>query len=214
MLYSQLLSEWQIEIIEQSKLQRLEIPKEEIEAIYEQAKKLDFFIQSLMKLSRLETGIITVNPKYGDIRTILSSVKQQFTLKAEQKGIWFEVEEIKNLSGFAIFDQKWTIEAISNIIDNAIKYTSSGGKVFIHIEEYVMFLRIDIIDTGIGIEETEQGSIFTRFYRSPKVSEQTGLGLGLYLARQVIKAQNGYIKVKSELGKGSTFSVFLLKKKD
>lgn len=214
MLYSELLKDWQMEIIEQKKMQELEMPKEEIEAIYEQAKKLDFFIQSLMKLSRLETGIITINPSYGDIRTVLSSVKQQFILKAKQKGIRFEIEEIENLSGFAVFDQKWTMEAISNIIDNAIKYTKSGGKVFIHIEEYIIFLRIDIIDTGIGIEETEQGSIFTRFYRSSKVSEQTGLGLGLYLAREVIKAQNGYIKVKSEVGKGSTFSVFLLRKKD
>lgn len=200
-LYAQLLEEWQMEL--------QEIPLEEIQAICEQAKKLDFFIQSLVKLSRLETGIITVNPKCQDIREVLFSIKQQFMTKAEQKLLAFEVEEV---SGLAVFDRKWTIEAISNIVDNAIKYTPRGGKISIKIEQYVMFLRIDIIDNGIGIREEEQGNIFTRFYRSAEVSEEAGLGLGLYLAREVIKAQNGYIKVTSKPKRGSIFSVFLLRK--
>lgn len=206
-LYSQLLEEWQMEITKQE----IELPIEELRAIREQAKKLDFFIQSLVKLSRLETGIIAVNAKRQDIQIVLSSIKQQFMPKAEQKGIKLQIEDI---SEFAVFDQKWTIEAIGNIVDNAIKYTLSNGNISVHIEKYVIFLRIDIIDNGIGIQEAEQGKIFTRFYRSSEVSEKEGLGLGLYLAREIIKAQNGYIKVTSKPGQGSIFSVFLLRKEE
>lgn len=209
LLYSQLLEEWKREA--EDKMQELYFPAEEIEAIQEQAQKLDFFIQSFVKLSRLETGIITVNVKYQEIRPVLLSIKQQYLPKAEQKGIRFELKETGEVSGAAVFDRKWTVEAVGNIVDNAIKYTPASGKVSINIEEYVSFLRIDVIDTGIGILEKEQGNIFTRFYRSPEVSEQTGLGLGLYLAREVVRAQNGYIKVTSSPGKGSAFSIFLPK---
>ena len=75
-----------------------------------------------------------------------------------------------------------------------------------------MFVRIDIEDTGIGIKEEETAKIFTRFYRSPAVSSEEGVGIGLYLTRKIIEKEGGYIKVCSQLGKGSVFSVFLPKK--
>lgn len=203
MLYSQLLEEGHLTEHEQN-----QEFMEEIYAIREQAEKLDFLIQSLVKLSRLETGIITVNPKKQSIGTVLSALKQQFLPMAVQKEIQFEVEDSTEL---AVFDRKWTMEAVANIVDNAIKYTPCGGKVSISVECYAMFVRINIVDTGIGISETEQGSIFTRFYRSAAVGEKQGVGIGLYLAREIIKAQNGYIKVASKTGEGSMFSVFLLR---
>lgn len=111
----------------------------------------------------------------------------------------------------AVFDRKWTIEAAANILDNAVKYTPEGGKISVHIIPYSMFLRLDVSDNGIGIKEDEQGKIFTRFYRSGTVRNEQGTGTGLYIAREVMKAQDGYIKVKSEKGQGSTFSLFFLK---
>ena len=111
----------------------------------------------------------------------------------------------------AYIDLKWTIEAISNIVDNAIKYTPNNGTIEIWTVEYEMFLKIDIKDNGIGIREEEISKIFQRFYRSVQVSNEPGGGIGLYLCREIIQAENGYIKVKSEPEKGSTFSVFLPK---
>ena len=74
-----------------------------------------------------------------------------------------------------------------------------------------MFCRVDFSDTGIGMTEEELAFIFKRFYRSPRVAKEEGVGIGLYLARQIILAEGGYIKVSSQVGKGSCFSVFLPK---
>ncbi|MGL4790465.1 MAG: sensor histidine kinase, partial [Phocaeicola sp.] len=103
----------------------------------------------------------------------------------------------------------WTAEALYNIIDNAIKYTPSGGSVRISVTAYQLFCRIDVTDTGIGISEDETAKIFSRFYRSQQVTDKDGVGLGLYLAREIMAAQGGYIKVASKSDCGSVFSVFL-----
>ncbi len=203
-LYSQLLEE---ELLLTGNKDNTEA-RENIHAILEQAGKMDFFLQMLVKLSRLEKGIIKVRPQKQCIGDILKPLRQQYGLKAEHKNIELEIEDSAEI---AIFDRKWTIEAVANIIDNAIKYTKEGGKVSINIIPYSIFLRLDVSDNGIGIKEEEQGKIFTRFYRSDNVCMEQGTGAGLYIAREVMEAQNGYIKVKSEEGKGSTFSLFFLK---
>lgn len=200
-LYSQLLEE---ELLLTGNKDNTEA-RENIHAILEQAGKMDFFLQMLVKLSRLEKGIIKVRPQKQCIGDILKPLRQQYGLKAEHKNIELEIEDSAEI---AIFDRKWTIEAVANIIDNAIKYTKEGGKVSINIIPYSIFLRLDVSDNGIGIKEEEQGKIFTRFYRSDNVCMEQGTGAGLYIAREVMEAQNGYIKVKSEEGKGSTFSLF------
>ena len=83
------------------------------------------------------------------------------------------------------------------------------GRIAISCQAYDMFARIDISDTGPGISEEEVPKIFERFYRSPKASQKDGVGLGLFLAREIIAAEGGYIKVSSAPGRGSVFSVFL-----
>lgn len=176
--------------------------------IEEQTKKLNFLIQSLVKISRLESGMMTVMPKNNKIRGLID--KLDYEAAAKQKGISFAVGEAPDLMAF--FDAKWTLEALSNIVDNAVKYTPAGGKVEISAEDYEMFVRIDVKDTGIGMEEEETAKIFTRFYRSPAVSGESGVGIGLYLAREILNREGGYIKVTSRLGQGSIFSVFLAKR--
>ena len=108
-----------------------------------------------------------------------------------------------------MFDRKWTQEALANIVDNAIKYTAKGGKVSITSKEYELFARIDVSDTGIGIAEVEQAQIFGRFYRSQDAADEKGAGIGLYLAREILTKEGGYIKVSSRPGEGSCFSIFL-----
>jgi Signal transduction histidine kinase len=196
LLYSQLLSEH-------------ELPVDCmvcVKALSAQAEKLNFLISALVKTSRLETGIITVSPQQEAVQRLLDDARQQIMPKAEAKGISVAVEDTE-LS--ACFDLKWTTEAVYNIIDNAVKYTESGGSITIKAIPYELFCRIDITDNGIGIAEHEQSKIFTRFYRSAAVSNQEGVGIGLFLAREILAAEGGYIKVSSVLGRGSTFSVFL-----
>ena len=180
--------------------------QEEIATILEQTEKLDFLIQSLVKLSRMESGIIAVHPEDTTIAQMFASVQQQFNVKVREKNITLS---LCDTDLHVLCDPKWTVEAIGNIVDNAIKYTACGGNVQIKVEQYSFFVKIDIIDDGIGIEKEEIPKIFGRFYRSLSVADQPGVGIGLFLAREIIQAQKGYIKVTSKRGKGSTFSVFL-----
>lgn len=175
--------------------------------INKQAEKLHFLISSLIKTSRLENGIVTVNPKPNKIGDLLAGL--DFKTLAKEKNILLNLPEIPDST--AVFDLKWTLEALSNIVDNALKYTPPGGSVTVSLKEYEMFFRIDVADTGIGLSEEETAKIFTRFYRSPRVYEESGSGLGLYLAREILTKENGYIKAASRQGCGSTFSVFLPK---
>ena len=138
---------------------------------------------------------------------MLLSIAEQYAVKAAEKGLAFHLQDT-DISG--TFDPKWTAEALANIVDNAVKYTEQGS-ITISALSYEMFVRIDVSDSGIGISESEQAQIFSRFYRSKNVQEQEGVGIGLYLARQIISSEGGYIKVASVLGKGSTFFVFLPK---
>lgn len=172
----------------------------------EQAQKLGFLIDSLVKVSRLETGIITQNPKQSDVSSLLCTVTAQIAPKAKAKDITLSVAET---SEKAFFDPKWTAEAVYNIADNAVKYTPCGGAVEIFVTSFELFCRIDIKDSGVGISEDEQTKIFSRFYRSPRVAESEGVGIGLYLSREIVSGEGGYIRVSSVKDKGSVFSVFL-----
>lgn len=177
------------------------------EHIKTQTVKLNFLIGSLVKLSRLENGIVTLAPKENNVADLFSRL--DFKDKAQSRNIELKIEN--NIDITAVFDLKWTSEAISNIADNAIKYTPEGGKVSITAAAYEMFVRIDVKDNGIGICEEDYPKIFARFYRSQKLSDEQGVGIGLYLAREIISKQGGYIKVESEENKGSVFSVFIPK---
>lgn len=177
------------------------------ERINNQSEKLSFLITALVKLSRLETGIIAPVPSDNPIAPLIENIVSQARLSAQAKGIEISAEYG---SERASFDPQWTTEAVWNILDNAVKYTEQGS-VKITVKDYEMFLCVEISDTGRGIPEGEQGQIFSRFYRAAESVGTEGLGIGLYLARQIISSQKGYIKVSSEIGKGSVFSVFLSK---
>lgn len=126
---------------------------------------------------------------------------------AEKKDISVTVDCRSDLR--LLHDSKWTVEALFNLLDNAVKYTPVGGKISVSAEQWEMYVKLDVADTGKGISESNQASVFRRFYREEEVHNKPGVGIGLYLAREIITMQGGYIKVVSEIGKGSTFSVFL-----
>ncbi|MBO4679669.1 MAG: HAMP domain-containing histidine kinase [Lachnospiraceae bacterium] len=178
-----------------------------MEAILRETGKLRFLIDALVKLSRLENGILSLNPAMESVDSLMKSVHGEMLAKAEGKGLRLEIAE----SGAeAFFDMKWTAEALANIVDNAIKYTEKGS-VSLSAEEYEMFVCVKVRDTGVGIEEEDIPKIFSRFSRLEAAHQQEGVGIGLYLAREIVTGEGGYIKVASEPGKGSEFSVFLRK---
>lgn len=175
-----------------------------------QLDKLDFLMQAMIKTSRLETGVISLEQKEQSIYETLAAALGGIFLNAEKKKIDVQVDCPEGL--MVSHDRKWTTEALFNILDNAVKYTPKGGNIWVSVECWEMYVKIDITDNGIGISEEHQGTIFKRFYREDTVHDAEGIGIGLYLAREIISLQGGYIVVSSHPGKGSTFSVRLLRK--
>ena len=170
--------------------------------------KLTFLTNSLIKMSRLESDIISLKPEKNSLNEIVLQAVKTVYAKAKEKGILITFECDQAFE--AVLDFNWTAEAISNVIDNAVKYTPQGGFVRLQITEYPSFLRLDISDSGVGIPEEEQAKIFGRFYRGKQSVGTDGVGIGLYLTREIINKQNGYMKVSSDEN-GSTFSLFLKK---
>lgn len=197
LLYSELLAE-QAEKKEE---------KELAGQILMQAEKLEFLLQSLIKMSRLETDVLEVVPKVQNIAKLLDETVGEMSAKAKKKEIIVSCESAKEIE--AAFDLKWTKEALGNILDNAIKYSPKHSEVQIEVREYEFYVCINVKDQGIGVCEDEKAQIFRRFYRGGRVQQEDGVGIGLYLAREILQKEKGYIKLTSKVGKGSCFGLYL-----
>ena len=196
LLYAQLLSE-----------QELSPEGRDCAAALEgQVEKLRALIEALVKTSRLEAGVLALHPRAGPLGPVLEEAAAQFAPRAAERRIRLVLAPT-DIS--AVFDPKWTGEALCNLLDNAVKYTPAGGRVTVEAASYQLFCRIDVTDTGPGIPEEELSKVFQRFYRSPAAYEAEGVGIGLYLARQIAQGQGGYIKASSRPGQGSRFSLYL-----
>ncbi len=181
--------------------------REFLQGIQNQTDKLEFLFQALVKTSRLETGAIRLEKKDTPLIDTLAMACSGIVYAAEKKDICVTVDCPEGI--LLSHDSKWTAEAVFNLLDNAVKYTPVGGAIRISVEQWEMYVKLSVSDTGKGISESNQASIFRRFYREEEVHEQQGVGIGLYLTREIVTRQGGYIKVVSELGKGSEFSIML-----
>lgn len=181
-----------------------------LEGMRNQLDKLDFLFGAMVKSSRLETGLIHLERVQSRIYDTLAQALSGIVYSAEQKQISVTVGCPEALQ--ICHDSKWTAEALFNILDNAVKYTPAGGTISATVEEWEMYLKISISDTGKGIPEEHHASVFRRFYREETVHTTSGIGIGLYLAREIITRQGGYIKLVSSMGQGSIFSIFLPKR--
>ena len=175
-------------------------------ALESQAEKLQSLVEDLVKLSRLETGILTLHPRPAPLAPVLEDAVAQFATKAADKEITLGCIPTEER---AVFDPKWTEEALCNLLDNAVKYTPAGGSIVVETEAYQLFCCVRVRDSGPGVPEEEQAKIFQRFYRAPAAHGVEGVGIGLYLVRQIAQGQGGYLKVDSQVGEGSAFSLFL-----
>lgn len=171
-----------------------------------QSKKLEELINALTKMSRLEGGILQFNKSEVSLNQIITNVVNQASAKASYKNIKIDIEA--NSDTVIKVDEKWVVEAIFNILDNAIKYSEENTSITINTFCYEMFCGINIKDQGLGISEHEIPKIFSRFYRGNLVGNAEGIGVGLFLARNIIESHGGYIKVKSKVGIGSTFGIY------
>lgn len=175
--------------------------------ILSQTKKLEFLIQALVKMSRLETDVLEVVPKRQPIRLLAERAVEEIMPKAGDKQI--SIVCILPEDAEAVYDLKWTSEALGNILDNAVKYSPAGSEITVEGRAFEIYTCITVKDQGIGIRESEKAQIFGRFYRSIQVQQEDGIGIGLYLAREILQKENGYIKVHSREGEGSSFGLYL-----
>lgn len=161
------------------------------------------------ELSRLESDVFKICPSVQRVGSLVRQATEEILPRARQKEI--QIEICGDIEGKANFDQKWTQEALYNILDNAVKYSPKGSRIEVEGISYEMYFCIAVKDQGIGIREEERAQIFSRFYRSDLVQQEEGIGIGLYLAREIVQREGGYIKVESKEGNGSIFKIFLQK---
>ena len=180
------------------------------EIIRAQTEKLTFLMDSLTKLAKCEGGLIAENlsPRENSVKELLRQVIEANYASADAKNISVRCDVPDDLT--AHFDLRWTAEAVSNILDNAVKYSPDRSDITISACAYDMFVRIDIADRGCGIAEDELCHIWKRFYRGKNTKNEKGVGIGLYLTANILNTEGGRVSAKSDEN-GSIFTVYLPK---
>lgn len=174
-------------------------------AVY--SRKMEFLTEALVKMSRLESGMFVLKPERQEVYPMLLAACEALRQKAESREMTVTLPGDRGEK--ACYDRKWTQEAVCNLLDNAIKYSPRGSRIRIDLTGYERFVCISVRDEGIGIGEEDRAKIFTRFYRGRQVQQEEGVGIGLYLAREIVRRESGYMKAESKEGEGSTFKIYL-----
>lgn len=178
--------------------------REFVMSLDKEVDKLNFLMQSMITMSLLETGIMKFNTRVLPIYdTILSSLNSAMSL-INEKDIDINVSCPKVI--LVKHDPKWTSEAIYNIINNAAKFSPPKSSIVIDVVQEQFYTSISIKDNGPGIAKENMKDIFEKFYSK---SNGEGSGIGLHLTKKIIKGQNGYINVNSQVGKGTEFILHL-----
>ncbi|MDU2403850.1 MAG: ATP-binding protein [Bifidobacterium longum] len=167
-------------------------PKDEyIEIIKYELNKLEFLIQNLVKSSRLESDIISLQKHQANLKDIVDDVLREFKVILDEKNISINLKDEDLL--FAV-DERWLKEAIHNLVDNAIKYSPKGSTINISIYKSYLNYNLDIENECKDLSEETLPKIFERFYRGKNSVSKDGLGLGLFIAREIIEKHDGNIR--------------------
>ena len=179
-----------------------------IEEISRQIDWISSLVISLLKLAKFDAGAIIMQDTQINVKKLIDNVINNLAIMIDIKNI--KIEEKIDEDVILRADYNWQLEALTNIIKNCIEHSKEDSKIKIEVENNSIFVKIKITDEGEGIEKEDLSHIFERFYKSKQVSENS-IGIGLSLAKTIIEKENGYIKVDSELGKGTTFEIKYLK---
>ena len=179
----------------------------------QQLHSLEQLIAALVNISRMETGMIELQPEKGRIFDTILDAVNRIWIKAQQKDIEIQMEAGDEIEDLRIrHDRKWLSEALINILDNAVKYSPPGTMVTLRAFRMTSFLRIEIQDQGIGIPKEIYHKVFQRFFRGkqPEVQNAEGAGVGLYLARRIIEDHHGTISLDTRRMKKEKGTVFVV----
>ncbi len=186
--------------------------KDFLENINQEVDRLSRLVNDLLLLSRLESDKAFLNPVPTDFVSLVTRTVSRFQPRAMKEGLTLTLDIKGEIPPIKV-DVNYIDQVISNLIDNAIKYTPSGGKIDVLVEDLGKEVKVSVKDTGIGISKEDLPRVFERFYRGDKSRNLSlgGVGLGLSIVRHIVEAHGGKVGVESSLGKGSTFYFILPK---
>lgn len=170
-----------------------------------QINKLDLMLDGLAKISQLETDLIQLRPQKLSLQLLINQAVNSVIMKAVEKEMELELAEDR----MVYVDEKWTLEALGNVLENAVKYAPEKITVKVQVSSLVTYVLVEIKDEGPGITKEEQNKIYQRFYRGSHSDSVEGSGVGLYLTRKIIEEQGGTIMVKRNHPKGANFQLTL-----
>lgn len=185
-----------------------DIKKDFIKDIKREIVNIKFLVESILKLSKIDSNSIKFIKKEVFIKDIINEAVKNVSMLSELKNIEIIVSGDDSIK--TICDLKWQVEAITNILKNCIEHSYENRKIYINYNQNNMYTELKIEDNGTGIDAKDLPHIFERFYKG-KNSSSDSVGIGLALSKSIIESNNGYIQVDSELNKGTTFIIKYLK---
>lgn len=193
--------------IVQSEAENPEI-KEFAELTEQELDRIETLVQNLLKITKLDAGTIRIEKNEENVSEMMNGIKNHFLFRAKREGK--QIDLSGNDAVTLPCDKGWLVQAMENIVKNALDHTEEGGQINIEWSRFPSGVRITVKDNGGGIHPEDLHHIFKRFYRSRFSKDTQGIGLGLPLAKAIIEAHGGSIEVDSELGKGTAFVVNFL----
>ena len=178
--------------------------KEILEKSEKQLERIKWLITSLLKMSQLDSGSITLQKDKVNLQKLINESCEPFLISLDLKNVKLQINVDKK--AFVICDKNWTIESISNIVKNALEHVKENGTITIQTITNPIYLKLEIIDDGEGIKSEEINHIFERFYHGNK--NKDSIGIGLNMSKMIIEKQKGHIEVESKLNKGTKFSIY------
>ena len=185
-----------------------DIKKDFIKDIKREIINIKFLVESILKLSKIDSNSIKFIKKEVFIKDIINEAVKNVSMLSELKNI--EIIVSGDVLIKTICDLKWQVEAITNILKNCIEHSYENKKIYINYNQNNLYTELKIEDNGTGIDAKDLPHIFERFYKG-KNSSSDSVGIGLALSKSIIESNNGYIQVDSELNKGTTFIIKYLK---